>query len=408
MSYREIYEKLLQDRQPVEFNRLQKEGILEKEAKEADEEASNQEFELVKQMETRDREQMTALEFLQTTQTRVSCAREIVIHDLKEFVEGLTPTEPEDETVSDVEPGEGAPSQEYDLLEDEYGLISGATKLARALLKSPEATPEDIIGLGRALYALERLPKITPGISVEFGGSVSGGNSEYSESYSWYVAIRDDSLEFRTSGSCYDSAVGGDSLGSDRYEVYIDGDRDGNLDPYDWINEIDDIVCKALEPYVDDYSDEDAVAKSQSSEDETEKKSRPKDSQKQTSELPKSSGKAGDGESLLEADQLDQNEPLLASRYMRIYLDVLKERQPEEYQRLQEAGRLEQEAESAAQEADDQEFQLVKQMSDKQREQMTYGEWLLTTQTRVSAAREIVIHDLVESLTPPEPEPTNG
>ena len=47
--------------------------------------------------------------------------------------------------------------------------IQIAMNIARRLVADPRATPLQILGLARALYALERLPASTPGVWVEFG-----------------------------------------------------------------------------------------------------------------------------------------------------------------------------------------------------------------------------------------------
>ena len=46
--------------------------------------------------------------------------------------------------------------------------ISITMDIAKRLLQDPKVTVRQIVGLGHALYALERLPAITPGVWVEF------------------------------------------------------------------------------------------------------------------------------------------------------------------------------------------------------------------------------------------------
>ena len=64
-------------------------------------------------------------------------------------------------------------TEHFDLRgQDEYSdefAISIAINVARGFLQNHEVTARQIIGLGKALYVLERLPASTPRIAVEFG-----------------------------------------------------------------------------------------------------------------------------------------------------------------------------------------------------------------------------------------------
>ncbi|MBW7899803.1 hypothetical protein B188_22940 [Candidatus Brocadiaceae bacterium B188] len=57
----------------------------------------------------------------------------------------------------------------FELTDDDVQAIEIAKNTARRFLKHPLITPKQSIALGNALYALERLPLITPGSSSEFG-----------------------------------------------------------------------------------------------------------------------------------------------------------------------------------------------------------------------------------------------
>ena len=52
--------------------------------------------------------------------------------------------------------------------EDEYA-VEIAIDTAYRFLKEHSLSPREIVGLGRAIYALQRMPETTPGISVEYG-----------------------------------------------------------------------------------------------------------------------------------------------------------------------------------------------------------------------------------------------
>lgn len=65
--------------------------------------------------------------------------------------------------------------QGLDEYSDEYA-IQIAINTARRLLKVDDITPKQIIALGKALYALENMPKSTPDIFIEFGLSIDTPN----------------------------------------------------------------------------------------------------------------------------------------------------------------------------------------------------------------------------------------
>ena len=54
----------------------------------------------------------------------------------------------------------------------DYLAISVAMDVAKRFLQDPKVTVRQIVGLGHALYTLERLPDITPGVFVEFGATL--------------------------------------------------------------------------------------------------------------------------------------------------------------------------------------------------------------------------------------------
>lgn len=69
----------------------------------------------------------------------------------------------------------------FELAEEDWRGVRAAINVARLFLKSPAIQPQQVIGLGNALYALERLPLITDGSCSEFGISFSEGTREFNE-----------------------------------------------------------------------------------------------------------------------------------------------------------------------------------------------------------------------------------
>jgi len=101
--------------------------------------------------------------------------------------------------------------------------------VARDFLRYLGITPQEVVGLGHALYALERLPKVTPGVYCQFGIFYRAGDKEFSEMKYITFAISDYSFEISIGGSVYEKGVG-----SDRYTEpgwLIELDEEGYRDP---------------------------------------------------------------------------------------------------------------------------------------------------------------------------------
>ncbi len=72
-------------------------------------------------------------------------------------------------------------TEQFDLTDDDLLAIEIAKKVARRFLRDLKVTPPQVVGLGNALYALERLPVCTPGAEVEFTVSLRHGSKDYYE-----------------------------------------------------------------------------------------------------------------------------------------------------------------------------------------------------------------------------------
>jgi len=110
-------------------------------------------------------------------------------------------------------------------MEDEVA-IDEAKKVIRHFLRSGSTTSKDVVGLGRALHALERLPDITPGVSIRFGIDYTSGTEEFRENRYIDFCISEDSFEIRTGGSVYDKPVGSDSFSDPGWLIEAGGYRD--------------------------------------------------------------------------------------------------------------------------------------------------------------------------------------
>lgn len=111
----------------------------------------------------------------------------------------------------------------------------------RELLKKPNLPANRVRDIGTVLFALERLPRSTPGVFVTIGPHYRF-NQESS-----YCDLCISETEFRLSqgGSMYDPAVGGDNYSSTVFEIDTSGYRSGSgEDPtvIEWFNTFDELI----------------------------------------------------------------------------------------------------------------------------------------------------------------------
>ncbi len=99
---------------------------------------------------------------------------------------------------------------QLELDEDDQVAVFLAKKMASRFLNEYDLTPEHVIGLGKALYALDRLLELTPGANIEFGLCYSASSHTISETRYRTFRITEDSFEISIGGSieldrCLDS-----------------------------------------------------------------------------------------------------------------------------------------------------------------------------------------------------------
>ena len=98
---------------------------------------------------------------------------------------------------------------QFPLLESDWEAVFVMKAVAKRLLPHPGITPAGIIGLGRALHALDRLPESTPGVSVSCG--VCYRNNGESSSVDFGV---DEDTIFISEGGTVNAGCGTDSKNS--------------------------------------------------------------------------------------------------------------------------------------------------------------------------------------------------
>ena len=139
-----------------------------------------------------------------------------------------------------------------DEFSDEFA-ISIAIDSAKRLLREPTVTARQIIGLGHALYALERIPSVTPGVHVEFGVSLDV-EVDFSELRYFNFLITDWSFEIMRGGSI-DLGAGSDSYSSPGWHIEVNGFREAECELYLLEDELIDLLGCGAKINVYDESD---------------------------------------------------------------------------------------------------------------------------------------------------------
>lgn len=143
----------------------------------------------------------------------------------------------------------------FELIEEDYFAIEIAANTARLFLKKRKLSPRKIIGLGNALYALERLPKATKGVGCEFGLFHENGNENFRESKYYDFRITEDYFEISIGGSVYDKAVGSDSISEPGWMVESNGVANRDAELYTIEENIISYLEMGAEVTVDDESE---------------------------------------------------------------------------------------------------------------------------------------------------------
>ena len=118
-----------------------------------------------------------------------------------------------DEDDEDGEDDEESVAEEGPVLrKSDFAAIGAAKSVARLLLASPDITPQQIVGLGHALYGLEQVPEFTSSVDCEFGVRYYTGGAKHNRTECILFSIREEGFEIMTGGSVYDDRVGSDSI----------------------------------------------------------------------------------------------------------------------------------------------------------------------------------------------------
>lgn len=115
--------------------------------------------------------------------------------------------------------------KQFELCDDDYYAVVISQNIAWHFLKHHKITPRQVIGLGNALYALERLPLVTVGVSCDFGIEYRACTEDFEEMRYISFRIYDYAFEIVQGGSAYEEGIGGDSFSKPSWVIEADGYR---------------------------------------------------------------------------------------------------------------------------------------------------------------------------------------
>ena len=143
----------------------------------------------------------------------------------------------------------------FELTDYDVRMISIAINAVRRLLQNPQITSQDIIGLGNALYALERLPLVTPGAFSGFRIISCNVNEESSVMRYVSFLISDSAFTvFQEVREFYDEVCDYRFSGP-RWEVKLDGHRRAELSMvFSLVDDINEYLEFGAEIIVNDDS----------------------------------------------------------------------------------------------------------------------------------------------------------
>lgn len=149
-------------------------------------------------------------------------------------------------------------STRFPLLDDEHFLIAELNKRLRSLLQLPYVSGNTIRQIGTVLFALERMPRATPGIAVAFSLVYRFNH----ESTGCDLFISESEFRLETGGNAYSPEVGSDSYSNIVFEMETSGFRRGSADSFEvigWLNQFDEVLNLGVRIEIDYLGDDDDV-----------------------------------------------------------------------------------------------------------------------------------------------------
>jgi hypothetical protein len=163
------------------------------------------------------------------------------------------------------------PEGELFSIPDDKEVFEHVIGYVRRICTLPKIKPQELVGLARALYAVERLPRTTPGVAVEFKVGVRWG-TETEHSENWVtLCITDQEFRAGRMETTRDPNVGGDhctttvfEIGRESYRIpQYEGDSTGWMKVLEWMSFVDSLLAgdkTNLLLWVSDESEPDCMA----------------------------------------------------------------------------------------------------------------------------------------------------
>jgi len=158
---------------------------------------------------------------------------------------------------------------QFPLREDECYLVQELSQRLRSLIQRPSVSGYTVRQIGTVLFALERLPRATPGVAVSFSLVYRFNH----ESSGCDLFISESEFRLETGGNTYDPEVGSDSYGDTIFEMETSGFRRGSADSFEvvgWLNQFDELLNLGGQIEIDYLGDDEDVDWSNDDIEETE------------------------------------------------------------------------------------------------------------------------------------------
>ena len=101
--------------------------------------------------------------------------QEAVAEELFQKVNGVAA----DYDLPEIEDDNEESQEGFVLKKSDHAAIQVATKVLRLFLSQSKMPARKVVGLGKALYALERLPAVTPGVYCDYGICYRSGDEKF-------------------------------------------------------------------------------------------------------------------------------------------------------------------------------------------------------------------------------------
>jgi len=137
---------------------------------------------------------------------------------------------------------------------DEYA-IAIVRKVVRLLLSYPSITPKDVFALGKALYALGRMPLSTPGVDCTFNLSSYSGDEDRNATEYIDFAITSRVCAIQRGATSYTRGAGGDTSSHNVWAIEVGSNmRDDKFDLNEILDEVSDFLNSDCEIRISDLS----------------------------------------------------------------------------------------------------------------------------------------------------------